>query len=265
MTQAPSARSSRQPTQSNIEPIRSTRNSRVAAALKLRRSRERRVTGRTLLEGPNLILAAIAAGHELDTVFALVGDPVAESLPEVAYVSTEVLERLAPTQHPRGPVAVMAAPPSAEVSRSCLLLWGVGDPGNMGTLIRSAAAFGMDVAIDSTSTDPWSPKALRAAAGGHFRTTIEREAILERLRDRGFTTVAAVPRAGIDPAKLAYQDQVAIIVGPEAHGLPAHVVAASDLLVTIPMPGEMESLNAGIAGAILAYECSRHRAGGGHT
>ncbi|HDL49715.1 MAG TPA: RNA methyltransferase, partial [Actinobacteria bacterium] len=187
-------------------------------------------------------------------MFALVGDPVAEELSEVVYVSAEVLERLAPTQHPRGPVAVMAVPPSTGVSRSCLLPWGIGDPGNMGTLIRSAAAFGMDVAVDSSSTDPWSPKALRAAAGGHFRTTIEREATPQGLQARGFTTVAAVPRAGIDPAKLADEDRIAIIVGPEAHGLPDHVVAVSDLLVTIPMPGGMESLNAGIAGAILAYE-----------
>ncbi|NIA24712.1 MAG: RNA methyltransferase [Gammaproteobacteria bacterium] len=207
------------------------------------------------------MLAAIAAGHELETVFALVGDPVAEPLPGTAYVSAEVLERLAPTQHPRGPVAVMVVPPSVEASRSCLLLLGIGDPGNMGTLIRSAAAFGMDVAVDSTSTDPWSPKALRAAAGGHFRTTIEREATPESLQTRGFTTVAAVPRAGVDPVELAHEDRIVIIIGPEAGGLPAHIVTASDLLVTIPMPGGMESLNAGIAGAILAYEYSRHHRG----
>ncbi|NOY54828.1 MAG: RNA methyltransferase [Actinobacteria bacterium] len=207
------------------------------------------------------MLAAIAAGHELDTIFAVVGDPVVEDLSGVSYVSEEVLERLAPTQHPRGPIAIMRIPASARVSRSCLLLWGVGDPGNMGTLIRSAAAFGMDVAVDSRSTDPWSPKTLRAAAGGHFRTAIEREATPESLQERGFTTVAAVPRGGIDPVELACRDQIAIIVGPEAHGLPADVVAASDLLVTIPMPGDMESLNVGIAGAILAYERSRHHLG----
>ncbi|HZJ48313.1 MAG TPA: RNA methyltransferase, partial [Acidimicrobiia bacterium] len=208
--------------------------------------------------GPNLVLAAIASGIELETVFALVGDPVAESVSDPTFVSPEVLERLAPTQHPRGPVAVMAIPPTSAVSRSCLFLWGIGDPGNVGTLIRSASAFGMDVAVDSTSSDPWSPKALRAAAGAHFRTTIEMGATLISLRSRGFTAVAAVPRTGSDPAGLGDLSPVAIIVGSEARGLPTSVVNGADQLVTIPMPGGMESLNAGIAGAILAYEWSRH-------
>jgi len=209
------------------------------------------------LEGPNVVLAAIRAGRQLETVFALRGDPVEEMVDDVVNVESEVLERLAPTQHPRGPVAVMAIPPSEPVVRSCLLLWSLADPGNVGTLIRTAAAFGMDVAVAGSGADPWAPKTLRAAAGGHFRTRIEIDASVASLKERGFTVVATVPRSGVGTDRLRDLANAAIAVGSEAHGLPADVIGQSDLLVTIPMPGKMESVNAAVAGAILAYELTR--------
>ncbi len=251
---------SRQQTQPGPELIQSPRNPRVVAALKLRRTRERRLQARTLLEGPNVVGAAVEAGHQPEVVFALSGDQLAESTGAAVYVSREVLDRLAPTQHPRGPVAVIGIPPSVSVSGSCLVLWGVADPGNLGTLIRSAAAFDMDVAVDATSADPWSPKALRAAAGAHFRIRVETGITVESLRARGHSLVASVPAAGVDIGQINVPSPVAILVGSEARGLPEAVADAADQRVTIPMPGGTESLNAGVAGAILAYEWRRgHR------
>jgi TrmH family RNA methyltransferase len=212
------------------------------------------------LEGPNLLSSACEAGTPIDMVFGLSEDGVPPGV-EFATVTEAVLEYLSPTKHPRGPIAVVRIPPSGSVSRSCLVTLGVSDPGNMGTLIRSAAAFEMDVAVDASSTDPWSPKALRAGAGAHFLTTIETDVALADLVGRSYTTVAAVVRGGLPPDALLGIDKVAIVVGSEAHGLARDVAEAADLRVTIPMSARTESFNAGVAGTILAYEYAKGRTG----
>jgi TrmH family RNA methyltransferase len=209
----------------------------------------------TLLEGPNLVGAARDAGCRIEAVFAREDDRTVGD--EAVRVSEQVLRHLAGTVHPRGPLAVMGVPVSQPVERSCLVAFGVADPGNLGTLIRSAVAFGLDVVVTHESADPWSPKTLRAAAGGHFSTSIETEATLDDLRGRGFTIVGAVPRGGADPAVLGEIDRAAIIVGSEAHGFPLDV--ESDMEVTIPTAPGVESLNAAVAGSILAYVYSASR------
>ena len=124
---------------------------------------------------------------------------------------------------------------------------------NVGTLIRCAAAFGLGFAAGPETADPWAPKVLRAAAGGHFRTGVARVGGLAELRTGGRRLAATVARGGMPPAALA-AGSVAVLVGDEARGLPAGVVAACDFSLTIPMPGGAESLNAAVAGAIVAYE-----------
>lgn len=164
-------------------------------------------------------------------------------------VSEEVMGYLAPTLHPRGPVAVMEIPPSGTVTRACLVAYDLTDPGNLGTLIRSAAAFGMEVGVTAGSADPWSPKALRSGAGGHFATTVERGVGVDALRERGFTIVAAVPRGGAGPGVIDTIERPAFLIGSEAHGLPEEL--ETDVAITIPVA--VESLNAAVAGGIIAY------------
>jgi TrmH family RNA methyltransferase len=140
-----------------------------------------------------------------------------------------------------------------------LVAWGVADPGNVGTLIRCAAAFGLGFAAGPGTADPWSPKVLRSGAGGHFRAGAARVGGLEPLRAGDRRLVASVARGGSAPSALP-RGPVAVLVGDEARGLPPEVVAACEAAVTIPMPGGTESLNAAVAGAILAYEVSRRGA-----
>lgn len=242
-----------------MDPVRSPRNPRVAAAIRLRRGRERRASGLTLLEGPHLLEEAVARGAPVRQVFAAPDDVralelAAECGGELITVIPEVLNRLAPTQHPRGPVAVLQIPPPARVTGDALLLWELTDPGNVGTLIRSAAAFGLAVVVGPGSADPWAPKVLRAAAGAHFHTTVAPDG--ERL---AATRIVTVPRGGLAPWRLPAAARLEVVVGSEAHGLPPQLVAAADVRVTIPMPGGIESLNAAVAGSILAYEVSRLR------
>lgn len=247
--------------------IDSPRNPAIAAVLRLHRSRQRRATGRTLLEGPHLLHEAAAGGVTVERVFAATDtDPDAFDFappgPEWVMVSDRVLERIAPTDHPRGPIAVLQVPETtAPRPEPSVVLWQVADPGNAGTLLRTAAAFDLQCIIVPGTVDIWSPKVLRAAAGGHFRARLSRigAASLDALTERGLAPVAAVVTGGEDPAAAAWPDVPALLVGDEAHGLDPQLAAAATGRFTIPMPGGMESLNVAAAGAILMYEMSRRR------
>lgn len=250
-----------------MEPVRSTRNPRVIEAIRLHRARRRAETGCTLLEGPHLVEEAIRAGAAIRTVFVCEGDEVGFDLVDQldvdrVVVTEVVMKRLAGTQNPRGPVGIMTIPPDEQDDhRSLMVSWGVGDPGNVGTLIRSAAAFGLAFLSGPGTADPWSPKVLRAAAGSHFRTAIERKAVLSvgMLQARGFVVVASVVEGGDPPDCLAGPGRFALLVGEEGSGLPMAVMREADLMVTIPMPGHTESLNVAVAGSLLAYELASRR------
>jgi TrmH family RNA methyltransferase len=244
-----------------MERVRSRRNRRVATALRLRRTRDRRSSGSLLLEGPHLLDAALGAGITVGQVFALEVEDVPRAAvdagADVVLVTPDVMQALSDTQHPRGPVAVVDAPERTMVSEETILVpWDVQDPGNIGALIRTAAAFGMGVLLVGESADPWSPKVLRSAAGGHFLTTIEHrsEIAISDLRGRGYHSVAAVTHGGVEPRALPIGERLAILVGNEAAGLPEEIREAADDRVTIPIRSGIGSLNAAIAGAILAYE-----------
>jgi RNA methyltransferase, TrmH family len=182
-------------------------------------------------------------------------------------VGDAALDRLSGTMSPRGPVAVIAIPHSVLVTtEQVLVLYGLADPGNVGSLIRTAAAFGAGVIVGPGTADPWSPKTLRASAGGHFRTTIEVAPDVDSaaLEVRGWQVVSTVVSGGMHPDELG-AGRYAVMIGDEARGLP-HEVAQSGLAVTIPMPGGTESLNAAAAGAVVLFALTEtaRGAGGAH-
>lgn len=238
-----------------MEPIRSLQNRSVVEAGRLHRARERRRTGTTLVEGPNALGEAISAGVEVIRVFALPDDPDRGRWPGVRLVDEAVMGKLGGTANPRGPVGVISIPtlPTPPVDRPLLALWGVSDPGNVGTIVRSAAAFGFGVAVGPDTADPWAPKVIRAGAGAHFRTEV---LVAARIEDLGVRpTAALVVSGGSDPAHLE-EGPWAIVVGSEAHGLPSDIVHRCDVRVTIPMESGLESLNAAVAASVVAYVVS---------
>ncbi|HWL48551.1 MAG TPA: RNA methyltransferase [Acidimicrobiia bacterium] len=247
-----------------MEPVRSHRNPRVVEAARLHRVRERRATGKTILEGPGLLAEALAAGVEPDAVFALPEDEVTAKLARdhgfvLTLVESTALGRVTGTARPRGPAAVIAVPaPTPPTGRDMIVAWGLSDPGNVGTLIRTAAAFGWEFGYTMGTADPWAPKVLRAGAGGHFRVAVTPVESLQTLEGAGLATVAMVVRGGVSPDALGSGSH-ALLVGEEAPGLPPDVIEQSAHKVSIPMPGGMESLNAAMAAGIVIYELSKYQ------
>ncbi len=239
-----------------MEPVSSTRNQHVVRAGRLHRARGRREANATILEGPHILSEAVASGAEVTDVFGRDDDRDARSLAEEAGarwipVVENVLRKLADTDHPRGPVAIVQIPEPGPIEGDSIWL-DTSDPGNAGTLIRTAAAFGFGVVVAPGAVDPWSPKVLRAAAGGHFRARIGSGA-----PDDAFTLATVV--AGGTPLDhvrrhLPPRRPVRLLVGNEAHGLPEGLIEEADLTVSIPMVGGIESLNAAVAGAVCMYE-----------
>jgi TrmH family RNA methyltransferase len=231
------------------------------AAAKLHRSRRRSETGSTLLEGPHLVGEALASGAEVSVIYTLdndSGEPWLELAhdTEVVVVAPEVLARLAATEHPRGPVAVLQIPtPPSPAGRDTVALVGLSDPGNAGTIIRSAGAFDFQVGVGARTVDAWAPKVLRAGAGGHFRVPVVALGgdPIAQLEGAGCRTAALTVADGAAIETLPADEPVAFLVGSEPQGLPADMVTRCEYAVTIPMPGGAESLNAAVATSIAMY------------
>ncbi|MCP3996169.1 MAG: RNA methyltransferase [bacterium] len=241
--------------------ITSRQNPRVSAVRKLRRRRERKATGLTTVESPNLVHEAIAGGVRVHEIFALPGDDEAGLAAEnagigVTEISMDVLERMASSVTPRGPIAVIEIPPPPAIeARDTIVLWEMADPGNAGTVIRTAAAFGFQVLATAGSVDLWAPKVIRSAVGGHFRTpVVERvKPELKVLEEAGLLPLATAAD-GVDIAKVDLSDDtpMAFIIGNEAHGLPAALTSRATTL-SLSMPGGTESLNAAVSAGIFMY------------
>lgn len=209
--------------------------------LESRRQRERE--GLFVVEGEDLVQAADDAGIE----------PV-ELLRSGEDVEPELLAKVSTMGHPPRVMGIYrrdALPRGVEpVSLS---LWHVADPGNIGTILRTADAFGASVALSPGCADPTGPKALRASAGAVFRVP------LAGFDEPSGTRIALVSHGGRPLAELEPGVPVSYVLGAERDGLPDDVVAACDQTATIPLSPGAESLNVAIAGAVALYEHRRGR------
>jgi TrmH family RNA methyltransferase len=219
--------------------------SRSNATLKLVRKlvgarTHRDETGLFAAEGEDLVAAASEAGIE-PLHLILAGETV----------EAELLAGVSTLPHPARAIGVYRRSDLPVLPReTCLALWRLADPGNVGTLLRTADAFGAAVALSHGCADPLSPKALRASAGAIFRVPLVR---WEEVPGRRLALVAhgGEPLDAVDLAP-----PVTFLLGAERHGLPEDLVAECHE-VTIPLPGGAESLNVAAAGAIALYEASR--------
>lgn len=209
-----------------------------------------------------LIAEAVAAGWTFECQFVAPGADPVTGAGEVLALAEGVIDKVASTETPQGVIAIAARPESSrELLRTATFVVvadGVADPGNLGTMMRSAEAAGADLVIVTPGTvDPTSPKTVRSSAGAVFRIPVLEVESLETLRASGLVVVGTSSHRGIDFARFDVPSRVAVVMGSEAHGLADDV--AVDEWVTIPHVGRAESLNVAMACTLLCFEVARRR------
>lgn len=212
-----------------------------------------------MVEGAILIGEAVAAGWPIEAEFVAPGtDPV--SAAPVFELAEGVLERVASTERPQPTLAVVripaVAPRLADLS-FVLVADQLGDPGNLGTILRSSEAAGVDaVVLTPGSVDPFNPKVVRASAGALFHVPIV-GADLGELRDAGLRLLGSSSHLGERHTDIDWSGRIALVLGNEAQGLPHD--APVDGWVRIEHRGRAESLNVAMAATVLAFEAARAR------
>jgi RNA methyltransferase, TrmH family len=259
-----------------VQRVSSRNNPRVKEAARLiASSRDRRKAGKCVLEGEHLIavyLERVGAPESLLVVAESMGEPriaaLASRMPahDVLAVPAALFAEVSTLPVAIGAVAVVPtpAPSLPPPARFHLLLDDLQDPGNVGTMLRTAAAAGVEqVLLSKHCAFAWSPKALRAGQGAHFLTTIVEDVDLPAwagdFRARGGRVAAAVAHGGVTLFDARLGGPLAIAIGNEGAGVSAPLLARADVRVTIPMPGGMESLNAAAAAAVVLFEAVRQR------
>jgi TrmH family RNA methyltransferase len=229
---------------------------------------------RFVVEGPVLVSEAVAAGWACEAQFVPEGsDRAIDGAGEVFELADGVLERVASTETPQAPVAIVAMPeavsPDALLSSASfvVVLDRVSDPGNLGTILRSAEAAGADlVVLTPGSVDPYSPKVVRSSAGALFHVPVVTAAIddvaaagfdLFGTTSHGFAGRTVVPYTEAD-----LTERIAVVMGNEAAGLPdewGDTVGPVRSWITIPHEGRSESLNVAMATTVLVFDVARQR------
>lgn len=235
-----------------------------------------------LVDGPVLLGEALASGAAVRTVYVeadaatetvALGDRARAAGVRVQQVVPGALASVLDLQAPQAVVAVVEQRPAelravveraVTARRPVMVLVDVADPGNVGTLVRTAEAAGCaGVVLAGSCADLFNPKTVRATAGALFRVPVaacaEVDAVLGALGDAGAVAAATVGAGGSAPEQVDLSGAVAILVGSEAHGLAPEVVERCAVRVSVPMDGGLESLNAGVAGSVVAFDAARQR------
>ena len=258
-----------------MKTIQSRDNPQVKALIKLAgSSRERRRTSTTLLEGERLVQAYRDSGGVAETILA---SESAFARPEIRrfledspahgrlVLADALLERISQLVSAAGVAAVVRTPhpgPVPPIVSSCLLLENIQDPGNLGSILRTAVAAGIPhVLLTRGSVFAWSPKVIRAGMGAHFSLSIFEDVdVGEFARAFGGTVVAMELRAAVSLYDLDLKGPIAWVFGNEGTGLSDGVLRIATHRACIPMPGSAESLNVAAAAAICLFEQLRQRA-----
>ncbi len=244
-----------------IKEITSVKNKTVCDVKKLKQKKYREETGTFLAEGYRNVTDSLKkAVPEMIFVTENLEHPVPEGS-SIYLVTKEVMKELSDTDTPQGIVAVFQIPKSQEISsKNVLLLNGVSDPGNMGTILRTALAAGFrDVVVDEKCADVYSPKVIRSAMSAVFSLNILRvKALQERISDLQQSGYAVYAAALSEDAKSIYDtdfsEKTALLFGSEANGIEESLLSMADKLYIIPMDSEIESLNVAVAAGISMYQ-----------
>ena len=259
-----------------MEIISSSQNDKVKYLNKLYRSRNRRKEGVFILEGKRLIEAALAGGADFNQVFltpaffkSAENDNLLADLKlkaEFVYLEEKLLKETASTVNPQGILAVVSESVFSgddfySQADKILLLDRIQDPGNMGTMIRTAVAAGFDGIIAlKGSVDIYNQKVIRATMGGIFsipiRQKLSQKEFLAEIETEAadYELLAADIEAEEYHFEHQYQDKLILMIGNEANGLDQNLLAKATAKIKIPLAGEIESLNAAVAASVISFE-----------
>ena len=254
--------------------IASRDNPRVRRWRELTRdARERRAQHRAMIEGENLISAFLQTGGKVENlILSKTGSGRAgfmtltrQSGKSPTVLADGVFRSITDADAPAGIAAEIAIPcavPDLRTAKACVFLDAIQDAGNVGAILRSAAAFGIrDAVLGRGCADAWSPKVLRAAAGAHFAMHIAESADLAGAMDEfGDKIMCTVPRDGVAISDADLSGRVGWLLGAEGQGVSDALAARATLKVSIPMSEFAESLNVAAAAAICFYEFNRRGA-----
>jgi len=256
-----------------METITSVQNPKVKEWAKLHSRKEREKTGRFLIEGFHLVEEALPGG-KVERVILEEGRNLPEGLKArlgdipIVLVSSSVMKKIADTETPQGIAAIVKMEREPFLPRTpflLLLLDRIQDPGNLGTLIRTADAAGFDgVALGEGCVDPYNSKAIRASMGSLFHLPVYKVQAFDylqqlRRQDPRVKIIGTSLQESRPYNEISYQGSIVLIIGNEGSGVSPELLSITDQNVVIPIYGKAESLNAGIAGSILMYEAVRQR------
>ena len=247
--------------------ISSKSNAKIKNVKKLLSSaKERRLQGVLVIEGLRLVRETSPEMCEqlfLSESLAKTGEFDTSLYKNVEIVSDEVFRSLSDTVTPQGVLAVVKQPSwtleqlSFENGCRLLLLDDIQDPGNLGTILRTAEAAGVDMVIMSEGcADIFNPKVIRSTMGSIFRlpfVTDDLVSVIEMLKTEGVTVYGAALEGSSDYREVEFSEKTAIVIGNEGNGISGNVLNAVNEKIRIPMKGQIESLNAAVSAAILLY------------
>ncbi|HBV98805.1 MAG: hypothetical protein JL50_11795 [Peptococcaceae bacterium BICA1-7] len=271
-----------------MDTLTSSQNPFVKYMAKLKNRRFREREGKFLIEGARFVEEALKSEWPVEILvysgdfpesgrWSGIADAARRLSIRIMAVTGKVMKELASTETPQGVMAlcsmkgrrvedILAGPPGRGEGKQTLLVVadGVSDPGNLGTIIRSADAFGADGAILTRGTvDPYNSKVLRSTMGSIFHVPVAGGAdpadLYRRLTDIGVGLLVAVPEGGAPVSRLDLCAPLALVVGSEAQGPSRELLSLPHKKATIPMSGGAESLNAAVAASIMLYEAARQR------
>lgn len=243
-----------------MKSISSPTNPAIKNVLALHDSKGRRAQGRYIAEGLRVITTIMENGRKPVEVYVtetMIEQGQAIATPQkLTLVSVALMKKLSTAANPSGILAIFDIPaqrPSKQLTAG-LVLANITDPGNMGTMIRTSVAMGVQSIVIVDGVDLWNPKVVQSTAGYISHTNIFTWSWKELMRNKGQLKLHALVVSGGDSLESITRKKSLLVVGSEANGIPQDWLDDADSQITIDMPGKAESLNAAIAGSIALYE-----------
>lgn len=241
--------------------ITSTQNSQVKKWRKLHTKKYRTEMSQFLIEGFHLLEEAYKSNWEIETVIVKEGTIVPDWVPksDVVLVDARVFAEITETESPQGIAAVVQMKKRTPILNGYVLLVDrIQDPGNLGTIIRTADAAGFSsVFLGNGTVDVYNDKVIRATQGSIFHIPIETGSLVEiiaHLKQENYTILATALQDAVQYDTVKKQPKIALVIGNEGAGVSEEILKLADTTVKIPMYGQAESLNVSVAAGILMYE-----------